>query len=500
MLSWYVDGILHHEINLKRIRGKQKVILFGKNRRNRILFQQISCEDIICVFRSNWDEDGMEELYEELLICDPTAGIDGVVVSPLYDWKNISEQALQLGYSKVYFFIPQEATVRMEQYIQQFTPLSKINRIPTAGRFRYVHLVPDQKFFLPVTDMIEYGMDMQEHFFVIHSIFRGEENAEYGSWKKYRELMLKYGNVYLLHNIRPLYLSNWPENQKRLTELLEYADKIIIHSEYHIGIVEDPYWKTIIPLIQEKGVCIPWGGFLRNHGSKTDQYIQEIIQYVRLCVTPQWMRWRIVCDKYPELYNTIRIDNGLSYARLTKVPEQKGRERRNVLISHSAVAYTNTIQTMDHLAGQDDSLILYSITSYGAQASKIEQEGEIRLGKRFVPIKHFMEYQEYVEFLATMDVAVFGMDVMAGRDTIELLFWLGVKVYLKPESQVYQRMKGLGYRIADYYTVPSLSLEKLMNNPDEEWNRSIAAREFDPEEKVRQWRELYEYDFGTCGK
>ena len=92
-----------------------------------------------------------------------------------------------------------------------------------------------------------------------------------------------------------------------------------------------------------------------------------------------------------------------------------------------------------------------------------------------------------------MDIALIGMEVMAGRNTLELLFWSRVKVYLKPGTDVYRRMRSMGYKINDYNRIFEESEESLFFNRDEEWNCSVAAREFDIDLKVRQWRELYEY-------
>ena len=98
-----------------------------------------------------------------------------------------------------------------------------------------------------------------------------------------------------------------------------------------------------------------------------------------------------------------------------------------------------------------------------------------------------------------MDAAIFGMETLSGRDTLELLFWLGAKVYLKPDSEASKNMRYVGYKVNDYYSANRETLEEFFYNPDEPWNHSIAMKQFDSAEKVHQWKELYEYDLDTNG-
>ena len=69
---------------------------------------------------------------------------------------------------------------------------------------------------------------------------------------------------------------------------------------------------------------------------------------------------------------------------------------------------------------------IYCIASYGPSEliDEIEKWGEIYFENCFHLLKTYMNYKEYVDFLSRMDIAVFGMELFSGRDTLELLFWL----------------------------------------------------------------------------
>ena len=46
-----------------------------------------------------------------------------------------------------------------------------------------------------------------------------------------------------------------------------------------------------------------------------------------------------------------------------------------------------------------------------------------------------------------------------------------------------------------YYNEKNEIINGAFDNVDRERNHSIAENEFNPERKLEQWRELYEYDF-----
>lgn len=497
MLVWFLNGERLGEMEIDDLRNGRKVAIFGSlrwNRRLSRLLDEIGRSNTLCIYEPDPTKWGTE--FEGIAVLQPTAGQDVLMVSADQEWRPISTQARVLGYKDVYFFMSKEKTETIEFYLDAFAPYTQYNVIPTNRTYKYVHLMPDNKFFFPVAEMIEYGLDPNEHFFFIYNMAKLPENAQYGSWEKYQDWMRKYHNIYLLQNRYPLYSSNWEENRESFDRLLEYADKMIFHGGWNIWFMED-YFRAKLDVIQKKGVCIPWSG-AKEYDRERVRFIQNVVQYVRMVATSYKEIIPYLVARFELLQSALWIDTGLSYARITKAPSRRKRKTKNILAAHSASAYTNSIETLNYLSEIDESFQIYCITSYGTQAAEIETYGREKYGTRFTAVKRFMEYEQYVEFLSTMDLAILGMEAMAGRDTLELLLWLGAKVYLKPGTDVWNRMVyERGYRPADYYSVNDLTVEELLDNPDEEWNRAVAASEFDVDRKVQQWRELFEYDWGN---
>ena len=496
MLFWYLNGEpIDRTAAIEQLSSK-KIVLWGNNRRNVYLYDVIEKDAVVCVFES--DEKLWGTLSDGIPVVCPAKKEDVVLVSASYSWEGVSSEARGLGYSDVYFFLPEADKKEIDQYVDVFFSQRAQNTIPGDRTYKYIHFIPDEKFFLPVFEMIEYGLNVEDHFFIVHNIYRRRINARYGYWEKYKELMNRYHNIYLLHNMRPTLLNNWAQNEGNLDRLLDCADKVIIHSEYPIGFTKETCLHTRLHILEEKGVGIPWGFREENFSSRNHQFMLDVFQHLRLQVLSNKEAKARFCRRYSGLRAAAWLENGVSYARLTKKPVKK--QTRNILICHSAWAYTKAIDTMEYLSEIDQSFTIYALISYGKDDGKdaveIEKCGERIFGDRFVAVKDFMDYEAYVEFLSGMQIAIFGMEEMAGRDTMELLFWTGAKIFLKPGTTVWRRMaEERGYRPADYYSVKGLSAKELLDNPDAEWNGAVAASEFDADIKVQQWKELFEYDF-----
>lgn len=500
MVYWYSHSNLLSEIDFKKMTNGKKIILFGADTyRNEQLFEQMDISNIICIFDN--DEKKWGKYFNDIPIVKPYADEkDVIIVSGIYDWKTISEQTEKMGYSEIYYFLVEEIGKKLKNYIEIFSQEYQENSIISSKNFKYIHIIPDEKFFKSVIEFIEYGLNIKEHFFFVYNMNGVNENDKFRNWDKYKELSKKYHNIYLHHNeVYRLNLNTWSMNEKKIDELLEYVDKIIFHGEWFTFDVYG-YFSSKIELIKRKGVFIPWSGIVGKL-PWTNKFIQGVLQYARMIVLDKYSyEGKNLMNNFPFTKKAIWFNNGVSYARLTSIKSRKREKKNNVLISHSCSIHTNAIETLRYLNETKKSLNIYSITSYGAEdmAEKLRNYGKKHLENNFIEVKKYMDYNEYVDFLAEMDTAVFGMDILLGRDTLELLFLLGVKVYLKPESSAYENMKMLGYKVYNYHDIKNESLDELFYNPERKENYSIATKiAFDMEKKIAQWKELYEYKWDS---
>ena len=494
MLTWYLDG--KRLSKAECLEKNKKIILFGADvERNKQLFREVDKEDILYIFDNDEKKWGMYQ--EGIPIVEPfKANEDVVLISGIHDWKSISSQIEHMGYQKIYFFLTERVENIVGKYVSKFSPHIFNNSICQDMEFKYVHFIPDEKFFAPVIEYIEYGLNVKEHFFVIYGANSGNCNDVYGIWDKYRELSNKFHNIYLYYDeVYRLNLYDWTDNEKRLEVLIERAEKIILHCEILVKGVFD-FFSDKINLIKKKGVFIPWGGNI-GRNQYANYVIENILQYARMIPYSFPIDKEVMIKYFPLTENAIWLKTGLSYARLTEYIPRKKEKTKNILIAHSSHEYTKALETLQYLADVKQSVKIYCVTSYGPReiVKEIKYYGKKYFGESFHTVDKYLNYSEYVSFLSTMDIAVFGMEFLSGRDTIEILFWLGKKVYMKPDFEACKRMEIAGYKVHNYYEAREEIQNGMFDNPEEERNHLVAENEFNSEIKLKQWKELYEYKF-----
>lgn len=496
MITWYFEGKrLEKEAVEKNIRNKELVLFGADINRNKQLFEEIDKKNIKYIFDN--DEKKWGTVQETIPIVKPFDNKKNtVLISGIHDWKAISNQAKNMGYQHVFFFLTAEIEMIAGKYVSEFSPSVYDNTIIHHKKFKYIHFIPDEKFFTSIIEYIEYGLNVAEHYFVVYGMNGGNCNDIYGVWNKYKELSENYHNIYLYYEDSIcLNLFDWEDNKDNLDRLIEKAEKLIFHGEFFTEGIYN-YFYDRIHLVKKKGVYIPWSGKIGRDIYITHN-IEDILQYVRLIPYAYSIDKETFIKYFPMAQNAIWLRNKVSYARLTEFVEQKKEKTKNVLIAHSPHEYTKATETLQYLSGANLSIQIYCIASYGPQEiiKKVSDCGKKYFESEFHLVDQYMSYKEYVKFLSEMDLAVFGMEFLSGRDTLELLFWLGKKVYLKPGSEACRRMEAAGYKVNNYYTAKEDIINRRFDNLEEGENHAIAENEFNPERKLEQWKSLYEYRF-----
>lgn len=493
MLHWFCNETHLEGASIDQIREKRQVIIWsidqkGVNKRLMELYEELDKSHIDCIFSSQEKEWGT--VRDGIPVCRPTAGKDAVVISTLYDWKGVTEEARTLGYEKNYFFMTDEGMEKVALYRETFSEVEKINVIPSDRTFKYVHFIPDEKFFSGLAMFIEHGMDMNEHFFVVYNMYRRQQNALYGVWNEYKRVMKQYRNMYLVCGVRPMCFDTWDDNVENLDRLLECAEKIFFHSEHEPREREISYLSGKIKEISEKGYYIPWCT-MYEHAGLLKRYMTDVIQYVKVFIVRLDETRDAYYGRYPGLKMARREVESPSY-HIPILRAQNKKMHRNILVGHCAWHYNYVVDTLERLSLIDDSFRVYAITSYGDEVERIERAGTRIFGERFTSVRKFMPYEEFVDFIEQMDVAVFGMETLYGVGTLHALFLTGAKVYMKPGTEAANWAVRNGYHIEDYNSVQQLSAEQLLENPYREENSAVARKFFDLDAKVERWKSIFE--------
>lgn len=228
----------------------------------------------------------------------------------------------------------------------------------------------------------------------------------------------------------------------RVVIKMHQAKKVILHGLF------DPQLILILfamPWLLKKCYWVMWGGDLyvyqlgkRNWKWKLREFFRRsVIKNMGYLVsgTPgdvdlarEWYRVKgdhIRCFNYPSnVYKHYEV-------------KPKIHNTINVQVGNSADPSNRHIEILDQLDKfKDKDIKIFAVLSYGDQeyAKKVISEGEKKFGVKFIAITEMMPFDKYLEFLSSIDVAIFNHERQQAFGNTITLLGLGKKVFLNPSS------------------------------------------------------------------
>lgn len=468
------------------------IIIFGCSMRNEELFRYIPKDRIKCIYDN--DEAKWGTIVNGIKVQQPQKKVNEILVTAVMDYKNLIPQFELLGFDTFYCYMCDEI---YQKYYKEYIPFYLRNAwqyefADSVQNCKYLHVISDDKFFSPTVEMIENAFDIKEHAFIIYYFNIPNLNNRYGMWDKYLELSKKSGNVVIVDdscNFRGI------DNQEVLRNALikmQNVEKIIFHGEWMTPTIKDFFaQEEILDLVKEKGIWIVWSGNV-GKDKANEANIEQVLKYCKVCALLREREFEQL-SKCVKLEAKRHFDNRLNYTRILERPMARSGNR-NVLLGHSCFSYNNVVDSLKILEKFKGEIDVYAITSYGDEEyiDEVIALGNKIYGEHFHAINNYMSYPEYVEFLNSMDVAVWGENVAAGNTTLQILFWLEKKVYLKEES--YKLQVDNGYQPCMFSQIEEEELNEFWNNKYRKKNYEVAKEVFNKEKLIQKWRELFELD------
>lgn len=335
------------------------------------------------------------------------------------------------------------------------------------NRYRYVHLMFNDKFNKPFVDFLNEHFNPEEHLVVCSRILRHP--------------FPKGKNVMKVWTFRGLNLR--APNIK----------KIICHSLCDSELVDVLYeQKDLLP----KAYWIIWGGdlysatrdlkndFVRSHFkgwvtvSNGDEYIAEKI-YGR----PR--------DVYNVRYiDPIALETVRSVGMLSKVEDGFLRVQINNSCDES------TLEMLKVLAKyKNEHIYVRTILSYGEMQFRDEiiDCGRELFGDRFFAVSTYMSPNEYARYMATNDVVIFNQRRQQGLGNGNLAIAFGAKVYIRSEVSSFDHYSRLGIVVCDTNSIPDLSFKEFAYLPESARANNMAKglAIFDRDVLAKLWRPVF---------
>ena len=472
----------------KKIKGKN-VCIFGASKLNNSIYEAVG--DIKINFVLDNDESKWGDTVNGVQIVQPQFLEDTIILSAVADCKPLAPQLRSLGYREWYFFISEPVYEQRYRKDVEFIESADSDFVWSHSDYKYIHIIPDQKFIYPVVTILERSFDIREHAFLIYGFNESNPLDIYHMWGLYRRLSHEYGNIALVGSLYH-YDKDIKERLQRIENNLPNCDKIFFHGEWLNDWVFD-FFIDKIPFIHEKGVLLIWSG---NFGSdwQNEKYIHELLRFCHWIYAPYSPdRIKYVCSKIRFPSDTVIVQSGVDYSIPLKQPEKKKNDVPRILISHSCFPYNRVMEGLDLLKKFKDLIDIFCLASYGdpAYIEAVRTSGHAIYGDRFHCIETYMHYPEYVSFINSMDIAVFAMDLPGGFTTLSLLAYTGAKLFLRKDGDVGTHYTHWGFGFSNVNNIPSLTFEKFLFNKYRKKNYEAMRMRFDVEANAQRWREVF---------
>ncbi|MDN3475546.1 TDP-N-acetylfucosamine:lipid II N-acetylfucosaminyltransferase [Pseudoalteromonas sp. APC 3355] len=212
-------------------------------------------------------------------------------------------------------------------------------------------------------------------------------------------------------------------------------------------------------------------------------YIKEDFDYIKNNINPK-AKWLDLGGFYPS--NILKSSISNSYA------EKVTDEAINILVGVSALKRNNHFEIIDTLGKSfSHECKIHIPLSYGDKeyAYQVEKYAKEILGEKNVyAIYEHVDYATYLDFLKTIDIAVFSHEGQQGMGNIRNLIGMGKTVYLNPKSVTWSYLYNLGFEIYDYKTMKDFDFYIS------EKNIEIARKEFSFESTLTTQIKYYTFN------
>lgn len=161
---------------------------------------------------------------------------------------------------------------------------------------------------------------------------------------------------------------------------------------------------------------------------------------------------------------------------------------RNILVGNSASPNNNHIEVFNILKNTPlpkDSKIIVPL-SYGDISYKndIIAMGKRMFGNKFQPLTYMLEMKDYVDLLASCSIVIFNHKRQQGAGNAVIALFLGSKVFMNPESLLYQQYVNEGLAVFPNSEIENeIAKHGLINLNKEEVQRNrglvLKNRSFD---------------------
>ncbi|WP_429151282.1 TDP-N-acetylfucosamine:lipid II N-acetylfucosaminyltransferase [Aeromonas veronii] len=276
---------------------------------------------------------------------------------------------------------------------------------------------------------------------------------------------------------------------------MHQAEKIMLHGLFD--------YKTItllffMPWLLKKCYWVIWGGDLycyqlneKSWGYRVKEFLRKkVIKKIGHLVTYIKGDYKLAQQWYGaqgQYHECFMYPSNL-YQEYT-IPD-KVHEGINIQVGNSADPSNNHLEVFKQLEKfRKHNVTIYVPLTYGSDiyADKIIKEGEKIFGNKFIALTEHVPFHQYLEFLGSVDIAIFNHKRQQAMGNTITLLGLGKKVYIRSDVTQWNFFKDHDITVYDVgnINIDMLDVESLMENRDK------VRNVFSQEKYIEQLREVF---------
>ena len=286
----------------------------------------------------------------------------------------------------------------------------------------------------------------------------------------------------------------------RLLFMLHRTKKVILHGLFNPRVI---ILLALCPWLLGKCYWVIWGADLYQYqkpklnlkGKIKERLRKFVIKRIGHLVTyipgdvDLARKWYGARGEYHECL--MYLSNLVNPQVLQSVEQTKSTySGLTILVGNSADPSNNHIEALEKLLPyKDQDINIYVPLSYGDQdhAKKVIEQGKEWFGEKFFPITSFMLFNQYLNFLKSVDIAIFNHKRQQAMGNTITLLGLGKTVYMRNDVSQWQFFKDLNVKILN---VSELNLSKL-DRLEIDSNKKIVSNNFCLKNLISQYSKIF---------
>ncbi|ROQ22538.1 TDP-N-acetylfucosamine:lipid II N-acetylfucosaminyltransferase [Gallaecimonas pentaromativorans] len=341
-----------------------------------------------------------------------------------------------------------------------------------------LHIAPSEKFIPSFIELVDKEFDIGKHHFWLSG-----NHDDYKHRSREQVYLAKSSVLGKLKGLLNLLIKS------------NAADKIILHGIFDTSVLVFLFCN---PRFYKKCYWVIWGGDLYAYNYRNSSlkwYVKEIfrkrvIKKIGNLVTYIEGDAELAKKWYGaegHIHQCLMYESNVYHEFHIKEKKEKSI---NIQVGNSADPANNHFEVFDDIIKfRSANVKIFVPLSYGDKkyADMVIKKGYELFGENFFPLTTFMSFQDYIQFLGDIDIAIFShRRQQAMGNTISLL-GLGKKVFIRDDVPQYKLFIDMGVSVS---SVKNLEIVPLAIDVREK-NKLIIASFFSRDKLVSQWKEIF---------